>query len=212
MSLETYKLDEKQLELAQTLTPSNDLVAERWKNAMLAGSMIPVQAFLDAIGHYAKDGKCLDLGMSYGPQYFGLKQFHPSVTWEGVEIASKYLPKFDGLKGQDTPVTHLISDYKDLSAFSDSSYDVVTSRSMLCHYKPESGFAIIDEMLRVASVAVIIKFYELPNGDEDKYVEGFANMTGRGYFVTWAKAKWDEYTKGKKVSSFNYPTVVVIEK
>lgn len=212
MSVEIYKQDEKQLELQHSLTEANDTVAERWQAAALAGTMIPVQAFIDAIGHYAKDGTCLDLGMSYGAQYFALKKFHPSVVWEGVEIASKYVPKFAQRKGDDSPTTHLISDYKDLSAFADGAYDVVTSRSMLCHYKPESGFAILDEMLRVARRAVIVKFYELPSGEEDRYIEGFGNMAGRGYFVTWAEEKWRNYIKGKTVTSFDYPTVVVIEK
>lgn len=216
MSLEAYKQNEKALELAHTLTAENDQRAARYLELTLEGVMEPMQAFLDAIGHYAKGGTCLDLGMSYGAQYYGLKKFHPSVTWHGCEIAGKYLPKFQLMTGNEDVKnpSHIfpVVDYGDLSIFPDDSFDVVTSRSALCHYTPEKGFAIIDEMLRVASRAVIIKFYQLPTEEEDRYVEGFANMQGRGYFVFWSKPKWDSYIKGKKVSSFNYPSVIVIEK
>jgi len=211
MDVETYKQDEKQMFLNHTLTATNDEYATKYLQGFLSGNMVESMAFLKAINEYGET--CLDVGSSYGAQYFGLKKFYPNIKWTGCEISQQYIDRFKNLleEGENAEV-FLISDYKDLSSIPDNSYDVVTSRSMLCHYTPENAFKIIDEMLRIAKKAVVIKFYCLPTDNDDRYVEGFGNMTDRGYFVYWSKLKWDEYIKDKKVKEYEKKEVIVIEK
>ena len=216
MDLETYKQDEKQMLLQHTLTQRNIDTSTVWRKQVLNGEMPAVQALLKAVNEYARPNRtCLDLGSADGPQYFGLKKFYPEIKWTGCEISQDYIDLFiNALKIEgitEEPKTIKVIDYKDLSSIPDNSYDVVTSRSALSHYTPEHAFIIIDEMLRVCSKAVIIKFYQSPNELEDRYVEGFANMENKGYFVFWSKTKWDNYIKDKKVTWYS-TQVVVIEK
>jgi ubiquinone/menaquinone biosynthesis C-methylase UbiE len=215
MDVETYKLDEKQMTLNHTLTTGNRDTSVRWRKQLLDGGLPEVQILMKAINNYAPVGTCLDVGSADGAQYFGLRKFFPKVKWTGCEISQDYIDLFiAALKTEgiiETPETIKVIDYRNLSIFTDNSFDVVTSRSVLSHYSPEHGFLIIDEMLRVAKIAVLIKFYQLPYLIDDEYKEGFANLEDRGYFVSWAVSKWDNYIKNKKAHIYQ-SNVFVIEK
>jgi hypothetical protein len=214
-AIEDYKLDESAPMINWHLTPENDRVAQRWTAQLLSGEGLEdVQALMSAAYDVAGDGgSCLDVGMAYGAQYFAMKRFYPQVVWSGVEVAQQYIDKFRKLiTDGSNPEVFKVDSYLNMSGIKDESYDVVTGRSVLSHYSPEHAFKIIDEMLRIAKKAIVLKLYIPPKPGDDDYRLGDGNMTGRGYFVTWSDDKWQRYLVDKKWSTYQVGNVYVINK
>ena len=213
MDIATYKLDEKQAIKSFVFTDVHDAIADRFEAEILARKRSFYNAFLDAIGALADGGVCLDVGSSYGAQYFALKQMFPNVKYKGVEVAPEYIKRFRArLASGEAPDILLVDDYTDLSELPDNSCEVVTARSVLRHYTFEHGSKIIDEMLRVASKAVVILFITPPIHEKEIYTEAFGDWTGKGYFIEWEKAAWEKYLENKKVGKSDHELVVILEK
>lgn len=208
-TIASYKTDESALEKSYVLTPENDATAAKWEKQLLSGvGLDGVHTLMRVVGDYG--GTSLDVGMSYGAQYFGLRKFYPKVIWSGVDICQKYIDKFRArLAKGENPTTYVVNDYAKMKDIADASYTTVTARSVLSYYSPENAFKIIDEMLRIAERAVIIKFYRLPSQVEDEYREAVGNRVGRGYFVDWARDKWDSYLSSLVgINATYYPNAV----
>jgi hypothetical protein len=218
LDLTTYKLDEGAAMKVHVLTQSNREVSVAWRKQLLDGGLSDVQTLMKAIAEYAPEGTCLDVGSADGPQYFGLHKFYPKVQWTGCEISQAYIDLFaDALKLEgvdETPPVISVQDYGDLSLIGDGSFDVVTARSVLSHYQFAHAVKIMDEMIRIARVAVVIKFYNLPEEIDvpaEKFDEGTGNLTDRAYLVNWTAADWAGYVADKKARVYG-GRVYVIEK
>lgn len=201
MDIEEYKKDESLIMRGYKLSEQNDLTAKLWREQLLEKrGLDDVHVLMSAVGKNMPFGTCLDVGMSYGALFFGFEKFYPEIKWSGCDIYYPHIEKAKSLLAENqNPSMSLVPSYDNLSIYADNSFDFVFSCSMLTHYSPEHAFKIIDEMLRVAKNAVIIKFYQVPQGIDDEYILGHANMAGRGYFVVWSLPKWLDYIKNKKV-------------
>lgn len=216
IDLEIYKQDEKQAVLSYQLPAAFDEVAKRFQAEFVSMVRVDHRAFLRAINAYGTS--CLDVGAAFAAQYFALKENFPHITYTGVELSPQHRDKIETflddegvLAGRPSIVS--VADYASLP-FTDGQFDVVTSRSVLTHYKPEKGFLILDEMLRVAKKAVVIKFYLAPHVhlSESDIWEADLRDPDRGWFCKWAYPKWVGYTSKKTVKTFETENVIVIEK
>lgn len=202
-SLEVYKLDEKQEILKFQLNAETDAYADLFQYRLTNNLFANMKEFHEMINLYATGGTCLDVGSSYGAQYFSMKKNCPKVTWTGCEVASQFTDKFRlRLDEGENPEVVAVTDYTALP-FKDSSFDVVTSKSTHRHYSPEHGFLIIDEMIRVAKRAVVVQFLTVMEFDEDIYTPIKGILAGKGMLVEWAKPKWDKYIADKNVITVN---------
>jgi len=212
MDLGVYKLDERQAILDFTLTAAHDEVAKRYEASLVNRKSDFNNIFLDKIAELGSS--CLDVGMAYGAQYFALKAIHPTVQYAGAEISPDFIAKFLGRfkDGEFIPTVYNLTDYQNMFDIQSSSFDVVTARSVLRHYTPEHGFKIIDEMLRIAKKAVIVKFATPIEFPDDIYTEAFGPWVGKGYYIEWSKPKWDAYCKDKKMVDSGSPLVHIFLK
>jgi hypothetical protein len=225
VDVNTYKLDEAVAAKAFTLTAATDIVAASYEAELVAGTRPIASAFLNAIATYGgEDCSVLDCGCSYGAQRAALVARYPKMRWAGVEVSTAYRSKVVA-RWPESEV-HLVDSFLDMSCLKDQSYDVVTSRSMLCHYGHRNAFKIIDEMLRVARKAVVIKLYApiywtqvefdrgwaTPDDVGDVYLPLEGAKAGKGFLVEWFKPAWDEYIADKKVVEFEFPEVLCLLK
>ena len=198
MDLTTYLQDERQA-LPAALSADDDARAARYQAALASMTYPELSAFLAAIGAFAPCS-CLDVGIAYGAQYFALQENFAGVTWTGCEISPVYRAAFAALlPAGPAPAVLAVSDYSSMPEIADGAYDVVTSRSMLCHYGAPHAFAIIDEMLRIAGRAVVIKTYYPPSFDAPVYTELPPDHAGGGWLVEWSLPEWSAYVQGKTV-------------
>ena len=223
VNIEAYMADESVSVKTYELTPETDEIAVRYENGLKVNKYPDAADFMSAINKHGGDtGSCLDVGYSYGAQKLALNTLFPQMTWAGVEVAEAYRDKV--LTRWPDAETYMIDSYTDMSTIPDASYDVVTSRSMLCHYSHANAFRIIDEMLRIAQKAVVIKLYseiqwtpelairdkvELEDGDLFVPLEGVKE--GKGFLVEWSLPAWKEYIADKNVYFFeNNERVIVL--
>lgn len=202
--IEIYKQDEKQAILNFVCTKETDANADAFQQRLVEMSFDNMLDFHKMINEYGAGGTCLDIGANYGSQYYSMKVNCPKVEWIGCEVAPQFITRFrERAKEDENPTIYQIEDYKSLP-FENNSFDVVTSKSAHRHYSPEHGFAMIDEMLRVAKKAVVIQFFAAIELDEDLYSKPKSEIVGsKGMLVEWSKPKWDEYIADKNVIAAN---------
>ena len=202
MDLETYKQDESAMLRSFVFTQEDDDIATAYQDEITNRPTGPTKLFLDLIPQYGKS--CLDVGMSYGAQYFALREQCPDIVWTGVDILQTYDDKLraritDGSK----PETILVKSYfPSMAEIPDASYDVVTARSLLTHYSHEHGFQIIDDMLRIATKAVIVKFYGESATRFTCYSQSDDRRGAMRINVVWGYPYWRDYLKDKKATPF----------
>jgi len=210
--LAKYVQDESAPMRSYVFDADYDTVADRYQFEITFNPNSITKIFLDLIPQYGKT--CLDVGMAFGAQYFALQRQYPDVVWTGVDIIQTYIDKFQARGGKGD--TLLVNSYLPMPEIKDNAFDVVTSRSALNHYSPGHGFGIINEMLRIASKAVIIKFIQPHARWFTAYSYDDSHRGSMRMNVVWTEKQWREYIKDKKATGFGkeygYDFVWVLEK
>lgn len=214
-----YKQDEAASIRAFVPVKENDDIADQYEQELVTRRVGRNAVFLDTVGRLCgSGGTCLDLGASYGAQYYALAANWPEARWRGCDISAglraRFFARWKGEAGLEPPYD-LIDQYDSLP-YKDGEFEVVTFRSALSYYGHERAYRLIEEALRVASRAIVVKLPLVPELEEDLYTErgrdGMLANRGKGYCVEWSAASWLEFVGSKKVEQVDEHPIYVFWK
>lgn len=131
------------------------------------------RAFLiDRICRLSPISSILEIGCNCGPNLYMIAQKLPGVEIEGIDInpaAVHYGNEQFAQRGM-TNVRLLAGKADDLNSFQDKSFDVVFTDAVLIYIGPDKIKKVIEEMVRVARLALIL--VELHCEPQNKDVRG----------------------------------------
>ena len=121
-------------------------------------------SFLETVASFAPFDRVLEVGCGYGQNFGSLTRLFPEVSFHGIDIDRA---RIDFAKQQflDSPQVHFeVMDIRELSKFSDASFDLVISSAFLLYVSSSEIEGVIDELYRIASKAIVL--LEQHQGDD----------------------------------------------
>lgn len=115
----------------------------------------------ERIGKFAPISSVLEIGCNCGPNLYPIARKFPDSDIKGIDISSSAIKQGNELFRKEGIYNVNLIECKadDLSIFKDKSFDIVFSKSVLCHIGPEKIVNVVKEMVRLSKKAVIIMEY-----------------------------------------------------
>ncbi len=128
----------------------------------------------------------LEVGCSFGQNFFSLASLFPQVSFHGVDIDQARLEQGSKLLRDQGIENVVLSQHSatDLSEFESGSFDIVLSCAMFLYLDPEQAKQALSEMLRLASGTVLLmeQHREFAKGEGSEFIlrEG---RSEEGYWI-----------------------------